>query len=248
VSETPTIFELFGEVKRAVGPVGKDSRNKQQGFNFRGVDAVVNATADALDRHGVIIIPMLESVDYSTEEVGGNRTPMAVTRVKVCYRFTGPRGDHFDVIVPGEAMDSGDKGTAKAMSVAYRIALIQTLNLPTGDPDPDSQTYERSPRGGSAGAAFDNAAPSRPGNGGQHGGRKPRPEQPATSYDPQVEHEWVRDFLGALADTVDDEGIADRRKEINKALSARTITPRTSSELNQAVNERRQKLANGTAA
>jgi hypothetical protein len=31
------------------------------------------------------------------------------------------------------------------MSVAYRIALLQTLNLPTTDPDPDSESFERSP-------------------------------------------------------------------------------------------------------
>jgi hypothetical protein len=45
--------------------------------------------------------------------------------------------------VPGEAFDSGDKATAKAMSVAFRIALLQGLSLPTDETDPDAQTYER---------------------------------------------------------------------------------------------------------
>ena len=45
--------------------------------------------------------------------------------------------------MPGESMDFGDKGAPKAMSVAYRIALLQTLCIPTDDPDPDSQSYER---------------------------------------------------------------------------------------------------------
>ncbi len=43
-------------------------------------------------------------------------------------------------------MDGGDKATAKAMSVAFRIALLQALALPTSEPDPDSSSYERSPR------------------------------------------------------------------------------------------------------
>jgi hypothetical protein len=30
------------------------------------------------------------------------------------------------------------------MSVAYRIALLQALSLPTNEPDPDSHSYERS--------------------------------------------------------------------------------------------------------
>ena len=45
--------------------------------------------------------------------------------------------------VIGEGMDSGDKSSAKAMSVAYRIALIQLLAIPTGDRDPDHDVYER---------------------------------------------------------------------------------------------------------
>ena len=41
-------------------------------------------------------------------------------------------------------MDAGDKATAKAMSVAFRTALLQSLCLPTDDIDPDAQSYERS--------------------------------------------------------------------------------------------------------
>jgi len=41
-------------------------------------------------------------------------------------------------------MDSGDKATAKAMSVAFRTALLQSLSLPTDEVDPDATSYERS--------------------------------------------------------------------------------------------------------
>jgi hypothetical protein len=41
-------------------------------------------------------------------------------------------------------MDSGDKATAKAMSVAFRTALLQSLSLPTDEVDPDAHSYERS--------------------------------------------------------------------------------------------------------
>ena len=185
-AETPaatpqrTIYQLFAEVKRKVGPVGKDSHNKQQNFNYRGVDAVVNAVAAALDEYGVITIPILQEIEASTVEVGNNRSVMGHVAVKVTYRFAGPAGDHFDATVPGEAMDSGDKATAKAMSVAYRIALLQTLNLPTGDPDPDSQSYERSARSASQAAAetFGNPdpAPSRQQRNGSSRDDGPRPD------------------------------------------------------------------------
>lgn len=143
-STKPTIIEALTDVKADVGAVGKGDRNTQQGFMFRGIDAVLNAVAPMLIKHGVVVAPVKTAAEYGTVEVGQKRTPMGHCRVTVTYRFHGPAGDFIDVEVPGEAMDSGDKATAKAMSVAYRIALLQALSLPTDEPDPDSQTYERS--------------------------------------------------------------------------------------------------------
>jgi hypothetical protein len=185
-TEERTIHQIFADVKREVGPVGKDSVNKQQNFKFRGIDAVVNAAAEALDKYGVITIPVLQKITYSTVEVGGARTLMGHVAVEVMYQFTGPGGDHFNPVVPGEAMDSGDKATAKAMSVAYRICLLQTLNLPTGDLDPDSQTYQRSDaRQQSAGNAFEDAAP--------RNDRQPdKPVPPALDPD----DDWVKEIAG----------------------------------------------------
>jgi ERF superfamily protein len=140
----PTIVEALTAVKAEVGAVGKGERNSQQGFMFRGIDAVLNAVSPALVRYGVVVTPVGCASEFGTVEVGAKRTPMGHCKVLVTYRFHGPGGDHLDVVVPGEAMDSGDKATAKAMSVAYRIALLQALSLPTDDPDPDSHSYERS--------------------------------------------------------------------------------------------------------
>jgi hypothetical protein len=64
--------------------------------------------------------------------------------IEAKYTFYGPQGDSVTAAVAAEAMDSGDKAVAKAMSVAMRIALLQTLNLPTDEPDPDATSYERS--------------------------------------------------------------------------------------------------------
>src|SRR5699024_2155857 len=95
-------------------------------------------------RHGVICTPRLEALEYTTATTAKGST-MNVARVQVTYQFRGPGGELGDVVqatVPGEAFDSGDKSTAKAMSVAYRTALLQVLTLPTDEPDPDAETYE----------------------------------------------------------------------------------------------------------
>lgn len=138
---------LLTQVKETVGAVGKNDTNRQQGFNFRGIDAVINAVAPALIDVGVIVVPNVRTYEHGTVEVGGKRTPMGHARVVVEYTFHGPDGDTIMCSAPGEAMDSGDKATAKAMSVAYRTALLQALSLPTTDLDPDATTYQRTDTG-----------------------------------------------------------------------------------------------------
>ena len=139
------VFEALSAVMNEVQGVGKKDRNSAQGFNFRGIDAVVNAVGPALRKHGVIVVPRVEEYAYDSVEVGKNRTPMGHVQVLVDYVFYGPEGDSLQTRVIGEAMDSGDKAVAKAMSVAFRIALLQALCLPTDEPDPDHSSYERSP-------------------------------------------------------------------------------------------------------
>ncbi len=139
---------LLNKVKTAIGHVGKGERNTAQGFNFRGIDAVVNAAAPYLNEHGIITVPEVLEYSYDTVEVGAKRTAMGHVLLKAKYHFYGPAGDEVAATVMSESMDSGDKAMAKAMSVAYRIALLQVLNLPTTEPDPDSESFERSGKTG----------------------------------------------------------------------------------------------------
>jgi len=128
-----------------IGAVRKGDRNAQQNFNFRGIDAVVNAASPAFRKHGVTVRPRVDSVDYAVMTTNNNRTVNSC-RLVVTYIFTGPAGDSIEATVAAEAFDSGDKATPKAMSVAMRTALLQTLALPTDEPDPDATSYEAAPR------------------------------------------------------------------------------------------------------
>jgi hypothetical protein len=139
------IVTALNAVMHEVGAVKKGDFNEGQRFNFRGIDAVVNAVSPALRRNGIVVTPELKSIEYSTVEIGRNRTSMGHVRVTVAYTFVCEDGSALTATVPGEAMDSGDKATAKAMSVAFRTALLQALSLPTDEPDPDAQSYERAP-------------------------------------------------------------------------------------------------------
>ena len=137
-----TVIEAILAVMEDVRAVAKGDRNTQQNYNFRGVDAVVNAVGPVLRQHGVIVVPVGGEANYRDVQTSTGK-PSRECTVKWQYRWFGPEGDHIDTEVPGESMDSGDKGTPKAMSVAYRTLLIQALCIPTGDRDPDADSYER---------------------------------------------------------------------------------------------------------
>lgn len=145
---TPTALQAFAAVMADVTVVAKDG--KYEGgttkYNFRGIDGVMNAVGPALRNHGVVIVPTVLDATYREVEVGSKRTLSRECTVKVRYRVYGPAGDHFEGEVYGEALDSSDKGTAKATSVAYRVFLLQALTIPTQEPDPDATRLERSER------------------------------------------------------------------------------------------------------
>jgi len=143
VTEKPTIVEALAAVMAEVQAVGKNNRNNEQGYDFRGIDAVVNAVGPVLRKHKVIAAPVSSVASFRDVLTVREKRSRECT-VSVTYRFYGPAGDFIDAQVPGESMDFGDKGAAKAMSVAYRIALLQVLCIPTHEPDADSQSYERS--------------------------------------------------------------------------------------------------------
>lgn len=140
-----TVVEALVAVMRDVSHVAKRDRNKHQGFDFRGVDAVVNAVGPALRNHGVVVVPSLRRVEYASVRTTQDK-PATACRVEVAYTFHGPEGDSLPCSVVGEAWDVGDKATPKAMSVAFRTALLQALCLPTDSPDPDHDVYERADR------------------------------------------------------------------------------------------------------
>jgi hypothetical protein len=139
------VHVALARVMAEVRSVGKAQLHKSATagtWRFRGIDDVMNAVGPALRNHGVIVLPDVQDITYRDVQTKGGSQSREVT-VRVRYTFVGPDGSKLSVVVPGESMDHGDKGTAKAMSVAMRIALLQALALPTDEPDPDASAYER---------------------------------------------------------------------------------------------------------
>lgn len=162
MTEGKTIVEALSSVMEDVQAVRKGDRNAQQGFNFRGIDSVINAVGPAFRKHGVVAVPVgVEPTFDSYQSKAG--ALMRNCTVKITWRFYGPMGDHIEAMSLGEAADAGDKSVPKAHSVAYRILLLQALCIPTDEPDPDTYAHERAtarPHSGRDWAAEANAAPT----------------------------------------------------------------------------------------
>ena len=136
------VYEAMTAVMRSVGAVAKKDQNTFHRFNFRGIDATVNALSPAFREHGVTVRPG-EVLSCEYEKFQTAKGGVSITcRLIVRYVFTGPEGDSVDAVVAAEAADTGDKATPKAMSVAFRTALLQTFALPTDEVDPDAHSYE----------------------------------------------------------------------------------------------------------
>lgn len=138
----PTIYSAIAAAMSAVRAVGKDEKNQQQGFNFRGIDAVMNAVGPAFRDHGLFLLP--DVLHNKAEQIAGrNGKPMNAVTVTVKYTIVHTSGQSIAGVTVGEATDPADKATAKAMSVALRTFLLQALVLPTDERDPDHDNYER---------------------------------------------------------------------------------------------------------
>jgi len=152
VNVPPRIYEAISGVMADIDAVGKNQKNKQQGFMYRGIDDVMNALAPALVKNKVFIVPEVtheERTERKTDKGG----VLFYSRLHITYRFYTTDGSHIEAKVIGEAMDGGDKATNKAMSVAYKYAAFQVFNIPTeelkevntGMDDPDAEVYNVAP-------------------------------------------------------------------------------------------------------
>ncbi|KVV22342.1 single-stranded DNA-binding protein [Burkholderia multivorans] len=123
--------------------ISKDRKNQQQGYQFRGIDDVYNALSTVLADNDLVILPRMisrEVVERQTKQGGA----LFYVTVEAEFDFVSAEdGSKHTVKTFGEAMDSGDKATNKAMSAAYKYCAMQTFCIPTeGDNDADATTHE----------------------------------------------------------------------------------------------------------
>ena len=154
----PHVYRAINSITSALSKVGiaKLRANLQDQYLFRSIDDVVGHLAPLLAQHRLCILPRVlrrESVDRPGED----GMALVSVHVLVAYDLVSCRdGSRHTVRASGEAVDPSDKATAKALSAAYKSAMLQTFCIPIGgSEEPDLTTHrlrkpilEREPVGG----------------------------------------------------------------------------------------------------
>lgn len=136
------IYKAITDIMNEIGVVGKTSKNTQQGFMYRGIDSVMNAINPALVKYKVFIVPeVLEQIREERQTSRGGTLLYSICKMK--YTFYADDGSNISAVVVGEGMDSGDKATNKAMSIAFKYACFQVFCIPTEEMiDPDAEVHD----------------------------------------------------------------------------------------------------------
>lgn len=144
-ARSPKVYQAIAKVMAEIGKTGisKSRSNTQQGYKFRGIDDVYNALSGYLSTAGLCILPRVKS-RIVTERVTQKGGVLFYVVLDMDFDIVcAEDGSKHTVAVSGEAMDSGDKATNKAMSAAFKYACMQVFCIPTeGNPDADLETHQ----------------------------------------------------------------------------------------------------------
>ena len=146
--QTPAVYAAISACTKSIGKAGisKDRRNQQQGYAFRGIDDVYNTLSAVLAEHQLCIIPRVIRREVTERNTAKGGVLFYVV-VEVEFDIVSAvDGSTHMARVFGEAMDSADKATNKAMSAAYKYMALQLFCIPTeSDNDADATTHDVAP-------------------------------------------------------------------------------------------------------
>lgn len=140
----PNVVQALAEVIDGLPAIGKDGRASQQqgGYAYRDIEAITSHAAPLFAKHGIVFVPQV--LDVQIREITVNDKPWTDTILTVRYRICGPGGpdDFVEATVVGIGRDNADKGANKALTQAFKYALIQVLCIADEKDDADGVTAE----------------------------------------------------------------------------------------------------------
>jgi len=125
---TALIAAMRDICKTGIGKLSKADMNGTR-YNFRGIDAAMNEMSPILVNNGITVTPKYSELTITERAKDGGKATRFCS-VKGSFTFAAEDGSSVTAEAYGEAMDSGDKATIKAQSVAFRTVLFQQFIVP----------------------------------------------------------------------------------------------------------------------
>ena len=214
------IYQAIPAIMGEINAIGKNKRNNQQNFMYRGVDDVMNAINPALVKNKVYIVP--EIIDQAREErqtAKGANLIYSICRMR--FKFFAEDGSSVEAVTIGEGMDSGDKATNKAMAIAFKYACFQIFCIPTEEmKDPDAECHDVQPKGNGSNRDSGSRSNGKQGNNASQAESRPQGNtQKQKAADEQANAEMMEQANKALIDGTKVKVIKDtiRKKGLSEA-------------------------------
>jgi ERF superfamily protein len=136
----PSVYAAINAIASELSEHGiaKDRVNEADDYKYRSIDDLLERLAPLLAKHRLCILPRVRKRTLVERNDEGQRSLFHVA-VKVAFTLTSVEDGTSHVVEAfGEALDPSDKATAKAMTAAYKSAMVQTFCIPiAGTEDPD---------------------------------------------------------------------------------------------------------------
>lgn len=148
MTTTPVpVSSALAQVMAALPAIGKSGQAaaSQGGYSYRGIEQITAHCQPLFALHGIVFVPRV--VRHEVKDITVANKPWTDTFLLVEYDVFGPAGDHITVgPVVGVGRDNSDKGANKALTQAFKYALLQVLCISDAKDDGDGQTHEADAR------------------------------------------------------------------------------------------------------
>lgn len=141
----PHVYRAINAITAAMAAEGipKAHTNAQDQYAYRSIDDVLGRLAPLLAKHRLCVLPRILK-HTSADTLAAGQTDLTRVHVLIAYDLVSSRDGSLHIIkAPGEALDASDKATGKAMSAAYKSAMLQTFCVPViGNEDADAKSLK----------------------------------------------------------------------------------------------------------
>jgi len=141
----PRVYKAINAVARdlSLKGIAKANTHPSEGYQYRSIDDVTGRLSPLLAKHRLCVLPrVIERI--TNERSGLGSSNLSLVALKVAFDLVSVHdASKHTVEIYAEAFDESDKATSKALSAAYKSAMLQTFCIPlAGQEDPDSSNLK----------------------------------------------------------------------------------------------------------